>query len=188
MVHCVKCGSSVPEESTLCLKCGTPVTLDESRTPAEMREARERKYSAVPAEGYGHHVRLWFPVALGILACAALFAAVRMNSDPYGIGIVKRRFVFYDEYAHGRWQHQPCQAAGHKKCVDVMYTVPVQACGPVTFSWEVYPSEDDLNYEGAEPRVNEAKYAFYAFLVKDTGALIAAQAFGKPVPETCQYR
>ena len=187
MLYCVKCGSSVAEGTTFCLKCGTPVTGEESRTAAEAQAAQSKKYSAIPS-GYGHHVRLWFPVALGLLACAALFTAVRMNSDPYGIGIVKRHFVFYDDYAHGTWRYKPCEAAGHQKCVDVSYTVPVQACGPVTFSWEVFPGEDDLNYEGAEPRVNEAKYAFYAFLVKDTGALIAAQAVGKPVPETCQYR
>ena len=92
MLYCVKCGSSVAEGTTLCLKCGTPVTGEEPRTTAEAQTAQSKKYSAMP-QGYGHHVRLWFPVVLGIVACAALFAAVRMNSDPYGIGIVKRHFV-----------------------------------------------------------------------------------------------
>jgi hypothetical protein len=187
MLYCVKCGSSLPEETTLCLKCGFPVTLDESRTGAELQTASKNKYSATPP-GYGHHVRLWFPLVLAALASAAVFVAIRMHSDPSGIEIVKRHFVFYDDYSHGAWQRKPCQEAGHEQCVDVTYTVPVQACGPVTFSWRVFPSDDDLNYEGAQPRVDEAKYAFYAFLIKETGALVPAQALGKPVPQTCQYR
>jgi hypothetical protein len=187
MLHCVNCGSSLSEESTLCLKCGFPVTLDESRTSKELQEARKNKYSAMPS-GYGHHVKLWFPLVLAVLASAAVFVAIRMKSDPSGIDIVKRRFVFYDEYSHGAWQRQPCEDAEHKTCIDVSYTVPVQACGPVTFSWRVFPSEDDLIYEGAQPRVNETKYAFYQFLIKDSGMLVPAQAVGKPVPQTCQYR
>jgi hypothetical protein len=187
MLYCVNCGSSLTEESTLCVKCGFPVTLDGSRTPAESRAAARDKYSATPP-GNGHHIRMWFPVFLAVLATAALYATIRMKSDPSGIEIVKRHFVFYDEYAHGSWQRTPCQVAGHEKCVEVRYTVAVQGCGPVTFSWQVFPTEDDLNYEGALPRVNETKYAFYAFLVKDSGTLIPAQALGKPVPESCQYR
>jgi hypothetical protein len=187
MLHCVNCGSSLPEESTLCVKCGFPVTLDESRTAAELQNARENKYSATPP-GYGHHVKLWFPLVLAVLASAALFVAIRMKSDPSGIEIVKRHFVFYDEYSRGAWKRAPCQDPEHQNCVAISYTVPVQACGPVTFSWRVFPAEDDLNYEGAQPRVDETKYAFYAFLIKDSGTLVAAQAVGKPVPQTCQYR
>jgi hypothetical protein len=186
-LYCVKCGSSLPEESTLCVKCGFPVTLHESRSSAETGVAQRIKYSATPA-GYGHPVKLWFPVVLAVLASGALFVGIKMKSDPSGIEIVKRHFVFYDEYSHGTWQRTPCQAAGHEKCLDLTYTVPVQACGPVTFSWRVFPAEDDLNYEGAQPRVDETKYAFYGFLIKETGALVPAQAVGKAVPETCQYR
>ena len=187
MLHCVKCGSSLPEESTLCLKCGFPVSPAVGRADARAGGAPENKYSATP-RGYGHHVKLWFPLLLAVLGSAAVFMAIRAKSDPSGIEIVKRHFVFYDGYSHGTWQRKPCQDPQHQQCVDVNYTVPVQACGPVTFSWRVFPSDDDLNYEGAQPRVDETKYAFYAFLIKDSGTLVAAQAFGKPVPETCQYR
>jgi predicted nucleic acid-binding Zn ribbon protein len=187
MLHCVKCGSALAEESTLCLKCGFPVTPDESVSADELRSARENKYSAKPA-GYGHHVKLWFPLVLAVLASAAVFVAIRMKSDPSGVETVKRHFVFYDEYSHGVWQRKPCQEAGHDRCVDISYTVPVEACGPVTFSWRVFPSDDDLNYEGAQPRVDETKYAFYQFLIKDSGTLVPAQAAGKPVPQVCQMR
>ena len=98
MLYCVNCGSSLTEESTLCVKCGFPVTLDGSRTPAESRAAARDKYSATPP-GNGHHIRMWFPVFLAVLATAALYATIRMKSDPSGIEIVKRHFVFYDEYA-----------------------------------------------------------------------------------------
>jgi hypothetical protein len=182
MLYCVKCGSSLPEESTLCLKCGSPASVT-----AGMRSAGKGKYSATPA-GYGHHMKLWFPLILAVLASAAVFVAIRMKSDPSGIETVKRHFVFYDEYSRGVWKRKPCQDTEHQQCVDVNYTVSVQSCGPVTFSWRVFPSEDDLNYEGARPRVDETKYAFYAFLIKDSGTLVAAQALGKPVPQTCQYR
>jgi hypothetical protein len=187
MLYCVNCGSSLPEESTLCVKCGFPVTRDESQTAVEIEYAREKKYSATPV-GYGHHVKLWFPLVLAVLASAAVFMGIKMKSDPDGIEIVKRHFVFYDGYSQGTWQRSACQAASHEKCFDITYTVPVQACGPVTFSWRVFPAEDDLMYEGAQPRVDEAKYAFYQFLIKETGALVPAQAEGKPVPQTCQYR
>ena len=182
MLHCVKCGSSLPEESTLCLKCGS---ISPGRTGGAA--ACEHENSAIPS-GYGHHLKLWFPLLLAVLASAAIFVAIRMKSDPSGIEIVKRHFVFYDEYSHGAWERQACQDAEHRQCVDVSYTVEVQACGPVTFSWRVFPSEDDLNYKGAQPRVDETKYAFYAFLIKDSGTLVAAQALGKAVPQTCQYR
>ena len=187
MLHCVKCGSLLPEDSTLCPKCGYPVARDESATAGETRDARKNKYSATPP-GYGHHVKMWFPVVLAILASAALYVGLRMKSDPGEIEIVKRHFVFYDEYSHGTWARKPCQVAGHDTCFDISYVVPVPACGPVTFSWQVYPGEDDLTYEGAQPRVDETKYAFYAFLIKDNGTLVPAQAFGKPVPAACQYR
>ena len=187
MLHCVKCGSLLPEDSTLCPKCGYPVTRDESRTAAEQLDEQKHKYSATPA-GYGHHVKMWFPVVLAILASAALYVGLRMKSDPGGIEIVKRHFVFYDDYSHGTWTRQACKVAGHDTCFDVTYTVPVQGCGPVAFSWQVYPGEDDLMYEGAQPRVDETRYAFYAFLIKDTGTLVPAQALGKPVPAACAYR
>ncbi|HEY0703653.1 MAG TPA: hypothetical protein VGD60_12880 [Candidatus Acidoferrales bacterium] len=192
MLHCVKCGALLAEESTLCQNCGYPVTLAESEPPeyltARQAAAREKdKYSATPP-GVGHHVKMWFPVVLAVLASAALYVGLRAKSDPSGIEIVKRHFVFYDDYAHGQWARTPCKEAGHDSCVDVTYTVPVTACGPVKFSWRVYPGEDDLAYQGAEPRVNETRYAFYSFLVKETGALIPAQAYGKPVPSVCQYR
>jgi hypothetical protein len=182
MLYCVKCGSSLPEESTLCLKCGSSVSLT-----AGVRSPGNATYSATPA-GYGHRLKLWFPLILAALASAAVFVTIRMKSDPSGIETVKRHFVFYDEYSRGEWKREPCQDAEHQRCVDVSYTVAVQACGPITFSWRVFPSEDDLNYEGARPRVDETKYAFYAFLIKDSGTLVAAQALGKPVPQTCQYR
>src|ERR1700722_3211835 len=187
MLHCVKCGSSLPEGSTLCLKCGFPVAMGSDRGDAGAEGVREDKYSATPS-GYGHHVKFWFPLLLAVLGSAAVFMAIRVKSDPSDIEIVKRHFVFYDEYSHGVWQRKPCQAAGHTSCVEGTYTVPVRAGGPVKFSWRVFPAEDDLEYEGALPRVNETRYAFYSFLVKETGALIPAQAYGKPVPETCQYR
>lgn len=187
MLYCVNCGSSLPEESTLCLKCGFPVTLDESRTPAQVRAERESRYSVAPA-GRGRQYRMWVPVVLAVLASAAIFVTIKMKSDPSGIEIVKRHFVFYDEYSHGSWQHTPCQAAGHDKCFDIAYTVPVQACGPVTFSWRVFPAEDELEYKGAQPRIDETKYAFYEFLVPETGALVPAQAEGKPAPQACQYK
>ena len=187
MLHCVKCGSSLPEESTLCLKCGFPVAPEESRGDAGTGGERKQDYSATP-RGYGHHIKLWFPLLLAVLGSAAVFVAIRMKSDPSGIEIVKRHFVFYDDYSHGVWQRKPCQDPEHQQCVNVTYTVPVQACGPVTFSWRVFPADDDLNYEGAEPRVDEVKYAFYAFLIKDSGTLVAAQAVGKAIPESCQYR
>ena len=186
MLHCGKCGSVVPEETTVCPKCGYPVNTQESASAEESRDA-EKKYSATPP-GYGHHVKLWFPVVLAVLASAALYIGLRLKSDPGGIEIVKRHFVFYDDYSHGAWTRKPCKAAGHDTCFDVTYTVPVQACGPVVFSWQVYPGEDDLMYEGAQPRVDETKYAFYAFLIKDSGTLVPAQALGKPVPGTCQLR
>lgn len=188
MLHCVKCGTVLPEDATLCSNCGYPVNQAEDLTAAETEAINRKKYSAIPAVGYGHHVKMWFPVVLAILATAALYVGLRRKSDPSGIEIVKRHFVFYDDYSHGAWQHAPCQAPDHSSCVEVTYTVPVQACGPVTFSWRVFPSEDDLEYQGAMPRVNETRYAFYSFLVKETGALIPAQAYGKPVPEVCQYR
>jgi hypothetical protein len=187
MLHCVNCGSSFPEESTLCVRCGFPVMFDESRTAAEGENARKNKYSATPA-GYGHHIKLWFPLVLAVLASAAVFVTIRMKSDPSGIEIVKRRFVFYDEYSHGDWRRKPCQGTGPEKCLEVSYTLQVQACGPVTFSWRVFAADDDLEYEGAQPHVDESKYAFYAFLIKDSGALVPAQSLGKPIPETCQYR
>jgi hypothetical protein len=188
MLHCVKCGTILAEGSTLCSNCGCPVNMAQDLTAAEAAAVARKKYSAVPAVGYGHHVKMWFPVVLAVLASVALYVGLRMKSDPSGIEIVKRHFVFYDDYSHGVWQRTPCQAAGHTSCVEVTYTVPVRACGPVKFSWRVFPAEDDLEYEGALPRVNETRYAFYSFLVKETGALIPAQAYGKPVPETCQYR
>jgi zinc-ribbon domain len=187
MLYCAKCGSSLPEESTLCLKCGFPVSLGETHDAATGAGSREHEHSATPAR-YGHHLKLWFPLLLAALASAAVFVAIRMKSDPSGIEIVKRHFVFYDEYSHGVWERKACQAAEHQQCVDLSYTVQVQACGPVTFSWRVFPSEDDLNYQGAQPRVDETKYAFYAFLIKDSGTLLAPQALGKPVPQACQYR
>jgi zinc ribbon protein len=188
MLHCVKCGTVLPEDATLCSNCGYPVNQAEDLTAAETEAINRKKYSAIPAAGYGHHVKMWFPVVLAILATAALYVGLRRKSDPSGIEIVKRHFVFYDDYSHGAWQHTPCQAPDHSSCVEVTYTVPVQACGPVKFSWRVFPSEDDLEYQGAMPRVNETRYAFYSFLVKETGALIPAQAYGKPVPDVCQYR
>src|ERR1700678_3027830 len=188
MLHWVKCGTVLEEESTLCVKCGYPVNQAEDLPAAQAGAIERKKYSAIPAVGYGHHVKMWFPVVLAILATAALYVGLRSKSDPSGIEIVKRHFVFYDDYSHGTWTRQACQVAGHDTCFDVTYTVPVQGCGPVVFSWQVYPGEDDLMYEGAQPRVDETRYAFYAFLIKDTGTLVPAQALGKPVPAACAYR
>ena len=187
MLHCVNCGASIPEASTLCVKCGLPIINHESRDSARAGIAPKDNKLAMP-QGLRHHVKLWVPLVLAVIGSAAVFVAIQMKSDPSGIEIVKRHFVFYDEYSHGTWQRKPCTAADHAKCIAVNYTVPVQACGPVTFSWQVFPTEDDLNYQGAQPRVDETKYAFYAFLVPDSGTLIPAQALGRPVPETCQYR
>src|SRR5271156_1203396 len=130
MLHCVKCGSLLPEDSTLCPKCGYPVARDESATAGEKRDARKNKYSATPP-GYGHHVKMWFPGVLAILAWAALYVGLRMKSDPGGIEIVKRHFVFYDDYSHGSWARKACKGTGDDICFDVTYTVPVPACGPV---------------------------------------------------------
>jgi hypothetical protein len=186
MLYCVNCGSLLEEESTLCLKCGFPVAFDEKGQPISQQSGRKRKESVEPLP-FMHHVKLWVPLVLAIIGSAALYFFIQKKSDPSGIEIVKRHFVFYDDYSHGNWARQPCQEAGHDKCWDITYTVPVAACGPVTFSWRVFPAEDDLNYEGAMPRVDETKYAFYAFLVKDDGALIPSQALGKPVPSSCAY-
>jgi hypothetical protein len=190
MLFCTNCGSSIPEQSTLCVQCGLPVidhTNHTNRSPATNPPAPHDNYSATP-RGVHHHIKPWVPFILALIGSAAVFTAIRMKSDPSGIEIVKRHFVFYDEYSHGDWQRKPCQAAGHEKCFDITYTVPVPACGPVTFSWRVFPAEDDLNYQGAQPRVDETKYAFYAFLIQDSGTLVPSQALGKPVPDSCQYR
>ena len=101
--------------------------------------------------------------------------------------IVRKHVAFYPEYSHGSWQKGACT---DKECQEVSYTVPVKACGPVTFRWRVFPGEDadaSLSYQGANPTLDESAYPLYA-VIDDDSHFIDSPALGKQVPSVCQLK
>ena len=134
---------------------------------------------------------------LVLLAAGAgwLYIAInqRQQNDP--VGIVKKHFLFYPQYAHGAWHESPCapsptQAGDAANCRAVSYTVPVPGCGNVTFDWSVYPGDDanrSWSYNGTRPKLDEADYPLYAML-SDDSHFMDSPALGKPLPQTCQLK
>jgi len=119
-------------------------------------------------------------VLVAVLVMTAGFSCGDGNND--GLSIVKGHFVFYPEYSDGEWHEELCPSNDPSKCWYVRYTIPVKGCGPVTFSWTVYPSRNTFDYSGPKPSIDEGKYRLYAFDSPN-----ALPPLGKPLPETCQY-
>jgi hypothetical protein len=136
-----------------------------------------------------------------VLLCAAaagwIYVAVNEHRQKDPVVIVKKHFMFYQEYSHGIWREVACapstsgptSRADVQGCRDVTYTIPVKGCGRVMFDWTVLPGNDDADavwtYNGARPKLDEAEYPLYAFL-DDEGHFIDSPALGKPVPEACR--
>ncbi len=142
-------------------------------------------------ESFWHRFKLALQILL-LLVAAAGWSYVLYNEhrahEP--VEIVKKHFLFYPEYSHGVWREDLCASMDRKKCREVSYTVPVKECGPVTFDWHISFGEDEdatWSYNGANPKLNEAKYPLYAVLSEDS-RLIDSPALGKPLPETCQFK
>jgi len=140
---------------------------------------------------FWHHLK-HAPLILCVLLAAAGWLYVIYNehrsNDP--MEIVKKHFVFYPEYSRGAWREGQCLNAGGKKCRDITYTVPIQACGPVTFDWNVFPGDDadtTWAYNGTYPKIDENKYALYAVLNEDS-RLIDSPALGTALPAACQAK
>ncbi len=160
-----------------------------------------------------------------VLAAVAGWAYVAVNvhrqKDP--VVIVKKHFLFYPEYSHGVWTEASCTTAGAgteskpgsgsaagagassgsevKGCSDVTYTIPVKGCGNVTFDWNVFPGDGDVDatwmynppptlagkLPGGGQKIDEAAYPFYAFMGEDQ-RFIDSPALGKAVPEECAVK
>ena len=130
---------------------------------------------------------LVLPTVLAAVAALSCCTGIE-NQRNEPLDIVKRHFVFYPDYSHGEWHQELCPSHDPSRCVIVRYTIPLQGCGPVTFSWLVFPERNTFQYWGTKPSINEMKYPIYAFFDEDSHTLNHPPARGRPLPETCQYK
>ncbi len=138
-----------------------------------------------------HHFRRAFLTFLVVASAAGwLYVIYNQNRAKDPLEVVRKHFVFYPDYSHGVWHEEKCTRADGEKCHKVTYTIPVKGCGPVTFDWRVFPTQDaepTWSFKGASPKLDETRYPLYAMLNEDS-RLIDSPALGNPLPETCQLR
>jgi hypothetical protein len=123
-----------------------------------------------------------------VAAAGWVYILYTQNRANNPLEIVRKHFVFYPDYSRGVWREEKCSQAGRAKCQEVVYTVALKGCGPLTFDWRVFPAEDAetiWSFQCTSPKLDESRYPLYAVLNEDSH-LIDSPTRGKPL--TCQLK